>query len=308
MGIAYINKKIIPLENAKIPITSLAFTLGASVFEAVRVYWNKSKRTYYIFNLRKHIQRLFCSLQIMRMKINYKESEIIQIITQLVKQWNKKTNGYIRVTAYIENFSHSGSVYDPETVTTKLCVTIVENNLSLEMKDSITCCISSWTRINDNSIPPRVKSACNYENTRLAGHEAILNGYDNAILINVHGKVSEAAESSIFFVDQHNFLVTPSITSDILASITRELILEIAEKELKIQCIERMVDRTELYCAKEVFICNTAKLIRPVKGIDQIDINNGNIGKITQDIITEFRKIIIGNNEKYLGDSILVNV
>ena len=305
MNLAFINGEIIDIKEAKVPITCLAFTLGGSVFEAVRVNYNSDKKGYYACNIIKHVDRLFDSLKIMRMKINYSKDDVIKIIERLVIKWNKKTNGYIRITAYIKDNATNGSVYDPNSVSTDLCITIVDKPLNFSKEEGIKCCISSWNRISDNCIPPRVKSACNYENTRLAGHEAIINGYQNSILLNNYGKVSEAAESAIFLIDKNDILVTPSTTSDILNSINRLTIIKIWKKLYSKDVIERVVDRTELYISKEVFICNTAKLIRPVISIDNIDIGNGKVGEITKKIIDTYKETILGNNDIAKDYSIL---
>lgn len=308
MDLAYINDSIVKVEEASVPVNCLAFTLGGSVFEAIRVFWNSQKKSYYVFNAKKHVRRLFDSLKVMRMHWKYTEEDILNIIEKIVTEWDQKENGYIRITAYIGEPAPGGSVYDPNLVETKLCVTIVSKENDITLKEGINCCVSSWTRISDNCTPPRVKSACNYENTRLAGHEAKLNGYDNAVLLNKEGKVSEAAESAIFYIDREGRLVTPVTTSDILESINREMILSIWKDLYGVDAIEKVVDRTELYLAKEMFICNTAKMIRPVLSLDKIAIGNGEIGEITRKISERYQEIVMGYDENYNNNCIIINL
>lgn len=306
MSITFINNSYIETKNASIPVTSLSFTLGASVFEAIRVNWNEKRKCYFIINFDLHIRRLYNSLKILRMDITYTSEDIKNIVTQLVKKWALKSDGYIRITAYIKDSSLNGSVYHPNDVHTDLTITINEKKWNNSLSSPIKCCVSSWTRINDNSMPPRVKSAANYENTRLAGQEAILNGYDNAILLNNLGKVSEAAESVLFLIDENNNLVTPNLESDILNSINRRNIIKLWNEKYDKSVIEKFVDRTELYLAKEIFICNTAKLIRPVIEVDKIVIGEGEIGVYTKRIATFYDDILRGNDIEFHDNSLVI--
>ncbi len=306
MKLAYINNQFCEWDSAKIHVSSLAFTLGASVFEACRVNWNSEEKSYCIFRIKDHVDRLFNSIKIMRYNIKYSKEEVLNILYDLVKKWDGECNGYIRITVYVPEPSPGSSVYDPNLVNADLCITLVPSSWPDTLKTGIKCCVSSWERINDNCLPPRVKSACNYENTRLAGHEAILNGYDNAILLNRIGKVSEAAESAVFIIDNNDNLITPDCNSDILPSITRDTIIYIWKKLTGKSCIQRTVDRTELYIAKEMFICNTAKLIRPVLSVDQLPIGDSKPGSKTLEIEDIFLNTIIGKEEYFKKKSIII--
>ena len=303
MRLAFFEGTYIKEEQAKVNISTLGFSLGASVFEACRVNYNKENDTYFLFRIKDHICRLFQSMKIMRMLSPYSQEQLLECVVSLVKKWNMKTDGYIKIMAYISSPSPGSSVFHPDDVTTDICAIISPSNWPREMQSGIHVCVSSWTRIRDNGMPPRVKSVCNYENTRLAGYEAILNGYDNAIMLNNQGKVSEAAESAIFLVDG-NTIVTPNVTSDILNSITRNTIIANCMGKFDIE--ERVVDRSELYLASEIFLCNTAKLIRPVLSVDKIVIGNGEVGKVTKEVQSDYKKVAYGYDKDYLHRSIVV--
>ncbi|WP_052020336.1 aminotransferase class IV [Paenibacillus pini] len=169
----FFDSKLTTIEEAKIPINSLAFTLGASVFEAVRVFYRKNNDDYILLNVKKHVERLFQSMKLMRMYPSFNKNDVVHGIEQLISECNTKNNGYIRITAYVNSPSPGSSVYDPKNVTTMFCITYMEKGQLPEYLEGIHCCTSSWTRISDNVLPPRAKSACNYENTRLAGFEAL---------------------------------------------------------------------------------------------------------------------------------------
>lgn len=305
-SLTYINNKIVKTTEAQIPITSLAFTLGGSVFEALRANWNSKGNFYYLPNIKKNIDRLFDSLKILRMTISESQEELLKIITDLIDTWGENTDAYIRITAYISNSSSSGSVYLPSDVNTKIAVTITEKKWENSITQSIKCQISTWQRISDTSMPPRVKSAANYENTRLAGQEARLNGFDNAIMLNNNGKISEAAESAIFFTDKNNDLITPTLQSDVLNSINRQSIMHIWNELTGKNVIERIVDRTELYLSSEIFLVNTARLIRPVISLDHIQIGNGNVGKNTTKISNLYDKCLRGDKSFFENTSLKI--
>lgn len=304
MNLTWFNNQVTETDKVKIPANCLGFLLGASVFEAVRVYWNAERKEYCLFNVHKHINRLFDSLKIMRMTVTFDKKYVENAVLELLDVWDEKKDGYIRITAFVDSPSPGSSVYDPCCVHTNLMISLVDSPIPDKNID-IKCCISSWRRISDNSMPPRVKSACNYENTRLAGFEAKLNGFDNAIFINEVGKVSEAAESSVFIIDSNKKLITPPVYSDILCSINRELIIRIAKECLGLECIERIIDRTELYLAAEVFICNTAKLIRSVNEIDHIIIG-GRKHVITDAIMKKYLSIVRGDDRRFLDYSMMI--
>lgn len=294
MDLTLMNNQIIETKDAKISATCFGFTLAGSVFEAIRVNWNSDEHYYYIPNLKRHLKRLYDSLKIMRMKLKCSELDIENSIVELIKKWDCQCDGYIRLTAYISTSSKSGSVYLPDEVESEIIISIRESKWEKAYTSDISCCVSSWTRINDNAIPPRVKSAANYENTRLAGQDARLNGFDNAILLNDHGKVSEAAESTIFLVDDDYKLITPTKHDDILESINRKTICDIWEIISGTPVIERNIDRTELYLAKEVFLCNTAKLLRKVVSIDHYNLSDSS--EVILKICKDFEKAVRGES------------
>lgn len=286
----FINNKIVQKSNVNIPIDCLGFVMGISVFEAVRIYRDNKEENVHCFRLNDHINRLYDSMKINRMRILINKSEIQEGIYQLMLKNNVKEDAYIRITVYCSSPSLGSSIFNPNDAEYSILITITHKEEIKEL-NGIRCCVSSWRRISDDSIPPRAKSVANYLNTRLAGFEAVLDGYDNSVFLNSNGKIAEAGESTIIII-KNNTLITPSANSDILESLTRSTILEIAKKVMKLKVEERIVDRTELYLADEIFLTNTAKLIRPIVEIDNYKINKGLIGDTTRELWDNFNKII----------------
>lgn len=144
----------------------------------------------------------------------------------------------------------------------------------------IDCAVSSWTRISDNATPPRVKCAANYVNGRLALLQAKADGYDSVIILNPNGKVSEAPGACLFIV-RDGVPATPAATQGILESITRRTLVQLFDETLGLRAQEREIDRTELYCAEEMFICGTGYQVLPVVSIDRLKVGDGQIGPLT---------------------------
>jgi branched-chain amino acid aminotransferase len=165
--------------------------------------------------------------------------------------------------------------------------------------DKARCGVSSWHRPDDNVNPPQVKSTGIYINNALAKTEAVSNGYDEAIMLAPDGHVSEGSGENIFLVIGGR-LVTPACHNNILMGITRDTVIELAEKELGIETVERSIDRSELYTADECFLTGTAAHITPVAEIDRRQVGNGEIGEITAKLQKLYAKVIRGNHPKYL--------
>ena len=147
-------------------------------------------------------------------------------------------------------------------------------------KKGLNCCITSWRRISDQNLSPRIKCGANYINSRVGQREALRNGYDTCIFLNEFGKVAEGP-GSCFFMVKDGKLVTPLLTDAVLESITRDTIIKLA-KSMNIEVVERTIDRTELYTCDEAFLCGSAMEITPVLSIDKYAIGNGKNGPLTE--------------------------
>jgi branched-chain amino acid aminotransferase len=164
--------------------------------------------------------------------------------------------------------------------------------------DPLRCCTSSWRRVEDDMIPARLKIAGLYVNSILAKTEAVLSGFDEAILLNADSHVCEGTGENLFIVVDGQ-ICTPPLDDNVLPGITRETAMTLAGDELGIDVVERHIDRSELYAADEVFLTGTAAHITSVAEIDHRKIGGGNVGRVTRDLQTIYAGIIRGNNEKY---------
>src|SRR3990167_4271322 len=237
-----INGELVKYQDATIHISSVAMKYGASVFEGVRGYLDTSGNSLNIFAVDQHIKRLMASIKLMKMEFIYNEKCIIESIAQLIKTNKISEDCYIRCAVSIIG---TGGI--DCTGPTMLSIDAFPQGRKPNQANGINVSISSWRRINDNSMPPRLKCIANYQNGRMATLQAKASGYDNTLLLNEHGKISEAPTACVFFL-KNGRLITAPVTADILESITRNFIISFAT-DIGVKVVEREIDRTEAYLA-----------------------------------------------------------
>jgi branched-chain amino acid aminotransferase len=282
-------------EDANVHVTMLgASTIGA-VFEGIRAYWNPKLQESFIFRLPEHLERLFESMKVMRYRQDYSAEQLTEAIKQLVLANEHRHDIYIRPLAYRGDNNPGLTVHSAEAA---ILINTSERATQLLTGRTQHACISSWTRISDNVMPPRVKNISNYRNSQLANMEATVNGYDVALLLNDQGKVAEGPAACLMMV-RHGRLITPDITSSILESITRDSILTMAREDLGLEVIERPVERTELYLADELFLCGTAAEITPVVSVDRYQVGTGEPGPITRRLEQLFIDVLRGDDPRH---------
>ena len=275
-------------------ISEIAWATVGAVFEGIRAYWNAEQEQLYIFRLDEHMQRLIRSQKLVRLPIHHTAEELKAAAVDLLAANEAREDTYIFPLAYTgrSNERRFRGVAESE-----LSITTRPNPTHLQTGMKLAANISSWRRISEDVMPPRAKNIANYRNSQLASIEAMQDGYDTTILLNRNGNVSEAPGACVVMI-RDGVLITPDLTSGILESITRDALLTMA-RDLGIEVQERVVDRTELYLADEVFTCGTAAEITPVTSVDRYDVGNGEIGPITHQLEDLFVKILRGQEENY---------
>lgn len=290
----WFKEEIMPVSEAKINVLAPTSQFGANVFEGLRGYWNEEDGQLFVFRLEEHTQRLMNSIKMMRFEEKYSNEFLQSACKEVIKANDYKEDIAVRQTVFLDGF---GSWF--ATGPTEMFIApIAKGRLLNQQKKGVHCCVSSWERINDNSLSPKIKVGANYINSRAGQLEALRNGYDFSIFLNNQGKVSEGPGSCLFFV-RNGKLITPPVTASILESITRETIIHIAKEELGLTVEEREVDRTELYIADEAFLCGTAVEIVPVLSFDKITVGEGCTGSITEKLRSTYFDIVRGHVPKY---------
>jgi branched-chain amino acid aminotransferase len=282
-----LNGKIVPYGEATTHVMSPAVKYGLSVFEGLRAYWSEADQDLYIFRLKDHTDRLVQSMKLLRFEADFSGADIDAATIELLRRNGIKASAHIRTTVYLDGMGEQQA-----TGPVSYSISALERPRAAKVDKGIRCQISSWMRMADNVMPPRIKCGGNYVNGRLARYQAIKDGYDEAIILNTLGKVAEGPGTCIFFV-RRGELVTPDLASGILESITRETVLTLAQG-LGIKTSERMVDRTELYAADEVFMVGSAAEIVPVVDIDGIAIGAGAPGETTKRLQAAYFDAVTG--------------
>jgi branched-chain amino acid aminotransferase len=267
-----------------------------AVFEGIRAYTGDSDGELSIFRFQEHLERLERSMRLVRLKLEYSLDELIDATIELLRENDVREDTYIRPLAYAAETSGKRFAQIGHDAALLINTSPMVSHLKSGMTQ--TASVSSWRRISEDVMPPRVKNISNYRNSQLAGMEARHNGYDTAILLNQQGKVSEGPGACLMLVSE-NQVVTPDIGSGILESITRDALIVLLKEVIGLEVVERQVDRTELYLADEVFTCGTAAEITPIVGIDKYTIGDGSIGPVTRALESAFEDVLRGRDARY---------
>ena len=288
----WFDGKFIPLSNANVPITTHAIHYGTSIFEGIRAYWNS--KNLYIFRLEDHIKRFRQSGRFYSIPLKFTDEQIMDAIIQLCKKNNMKRSCYIRPFYFVGQYGIN--LHVNETAPTHVAAFMFPFG-DLFNKNGISVGISSWRKFSDQSTPPLAKMGGNYLNSILATQECKRNGYDEAILLDVHSNLSEAPGENIFVV-RNNTLITPPLESSALEGITRDSVMKIAE-DLGYLVKEKTITRSEAYLADEMFLTGTAAEITPVISIDGKKIGTGKPGNTTKQIVSTYLDAVSAKNDKY---------
>lgn len=295
-AIAYFQGGFVPLSEANINITTHALHYGTAVFEGIRGNWNEDRSTLFVFRPREHYERLLQGCRIMMMDIPYSVDDLLKITDDLIKNCDYREDLYIRPIVY--KSEEKVANLRLQDLSSEFGLITVPFGAYIETEGAIRCCTSSWRRIDDTIIPPRVKISGHYVNSILAKTEATLAGFDEAIFMNQDGSISEGSGENIFMVSQ-DVIHTPFVGENNLTGITRDSVWQIAEKELGIKIVERRIRRSELYLADEVFLTGTAAHVTPVGQLDNRDIGSGGVGPVTKSLQDIYQEVIKGNNPRY---------
>ena len=288
----WLDGKFVPLSKAKVPITTHAIHYGTSIFEGIRGYW--SSKNLYIFRLNDHVKRLRNSGKFYNITFNFSDRQIKNAVLNLCRKNKIKESCYIRPFYFVGQYGINLHV-------TKKAPTHVGMFSfpfgDLFNKNGITATISKWRKFSDLSTPIQAKMGGNYLNSVLATQDAKQKGFDEAILLDQSGNVSEAPGENIFLV-KNNKLITPTLSASALDGITQNSIITLA-KDMNLKVKARKVSKKELKFADEIFLSGTAAEITPIIKLDKKKIGDGKVGKITKSLMTSYVDTVMNKNKKY---------
>ena len=294
---AFFHGNIVPISEAKVSVMTHALHYGTAVFEGVRGNWNEAQNKLFVFRMAEHYDRLLQGCRMMMMDIPYSTEDLCNITIQLLQSCGYKQDLYIRPLAYkSQELVANLRLQDLDSDFTLMAVPF---GAYIDAEGAIDCTTSSWRRIDDTIIPPRVKISGHYVNSILAKTEATLAGFDEAIMLTQDGDVSEGSGENLFMV-VNGSIFTPPVADNNLTGITRDSAITLAKDLLGIEVVERRIRRSELYLCDEVFLTGTAAHITPVGSLDRRPIGEGGVGPITTKLRDAYVEVIKGDSPDYI--------
>ena len=293
-GKIWMDGQLVDWRDAKIHVLTHTLHYGCGVFEGVRAY-NTVNGTA-IFRLQEHTQRFFNSAKILRMKMPFTQEQVNEA-QRLVVRENKLESCYLRPLAWIGS-QKLGVSPKGNTIHVMIAAWPWGAYLGEEgLKKGIRVKTSSYTRHHVNITMTQAKAVSNYTNSILANMEATDEGYDEALLLDSQGFVSEGAGENVFVV-KDGVIYTPDLSAGALNGITRNTVFAIA-KDLGLEIVQKRITRDEIYISDELFFTGTAAEVTPIRELDRVEIGSGSRGPITEKIQNAFFDIVNGRNPKY---------
>ena len=274
----WFKNQIMNVNEAMVNVLSPSTQFGLNVFEGIPCYWNDEQKQLYAFRLNDHYNRLIRSAKLLQLDSKFTKEDYQKALIDTVRANEYDENLSVRQTLFVDGFGSWGSEGP---------------------KKGLNCCITSWRRISDENLSPRIKCGANYMNSRVGQREALRNGYDTCLFLNEVGKIAEGP-GSCFFMVKGDTLITPRLTDSVLESITRDTVIKLATEELGMKFLERTIDRTEVYMADEAFLCGSAMEVTPVYTVDRYPIGTGGQGEWTKKVHSKYLECVQGKLQKYL--------
>jgi branched-chain amino acid aminotransferase len=293
---AYFEGKIVPYEQAKVGVLTHALNYGTAAFGGLRGYWNAEAEQLYLFRPLDHYHRLLNSAKLLCMEFEHTPESLMQVTIDLLKKEGHHQDVYVRPLIYKSSEAIGVKLHGLEDAISIVSLPF-DRYVSNDTNAHVT--ISSWRRVDDNVIPARGKISGAYANSALIKTDALRSGFDEALVLNQNGHLSEGSAENIFMV-RDGVVITPPVTENVLEGITRKTAMILAEKELDLPVIERPIDRTEVYICDELFMTGTAAQITAITKVDHRAVGSGEMGPISSQLRSLFDGVVRGRNENYI--------
>ncbi len=293
---AFFKGKIVPYSEAKVGILTHTIHYGTGIFGGMRGFWNEDEQELFVFRPADHIRRFLNSAKILNMNLPYSDDDLQKALFDLLRTEDLRTNCYIRPLAYFSDEIIGVRLHD---LTPEVAIVAVPFGSYVDNEEGLHVTVSSWRRIDDNMIPARGKITGAYINSALIKTDAQRAGFDEALVLNQDGHLSEGSAANTIFI-RDGVACTPPITDNILEGITRRTVMQLLRDEMKIEVVERRIDRTEIYLCDEVFFCGTGVQVAAITRIDHRPVGMGRIGPITQQLRKLYFAVVSGRVPKYI--------
>jgi branched-chain amino acid aminotransferase len=291
----FFRGRVVPYSDVKFGVLTHALNYGTAVFGGLRAYWNDDEKQLFVFRPHDHFRRFLQSTKLLCMELPYSGEELVKGLTELIRTEGHKEDLYIRPLAFDADEIIGVRLHDLHAEVSMVVMPFGNYNKN---EDSMHVTISSWRRIDDNVIPARGKIAGAYVNSAFAKTDALRAGFDEVIVLNNDGHISEGSAAN-FFLFRNGAFATPPITDNVLEGITRRTIIQLIRDELRMEIQERQIDRTELYLADEAFFCGTGVQISAITRVDHRPVGTGEMGEATARLRKIFFDVVRGRVPKY---------
>jgi branched-chain amino acid aminotransferase len=292
---AFFKGQIVPIEEAKVSVMTHALNYGTGCFEGIRAYWNEEQQQLFVFRLQEHYERLLRSCRILHIDLPYSAAALGRITVELLRQEGYRQDAYIRPLAFKADEIIGVRLHG---LTDELAIFATPFGRYLEEEEGAHVCISSWRRVDDNAVPARAKITGAYVNSALVKSAAILGGFNEALVLDQNGHISEGSAENFFMV-RNGHLVTPPVHTDILEGITRDSIIELAREEMGLETVERQIDRSEVYICEEAFLTGTGVQVAAITQVEHRPIGIGQMGPVVMRLREVYFDAAKGRNPKY---------
>ena len=292
---AFFRGQIVPIDQAKISVMTHALNYGTGVFGGLRGYWNEEEEQLYVFRVRDHMRRFIQSASLIRIQLKYTPDELVSIVTDLLRHEGFRENCYIRPLAYKSSELIGVRLHNLDD---DLTIFSLPFGRYIQNEEGAHVCFSAWRRVEDNAIPARGKIVGAYANSALIKTDAAMSGYDEAIVLNENGHISEMSAAN-FFLIRDGAAITPPVYSNVLEGIVRRSLMQLLRDEMGVEVVERDIDRTEVYVADEAFMCGTGVQVAAITKVEHRPIGTGQLGPITNRLRDLFYDVVCGRVPKY---------
>lgn len=293
--LAFFRGKIVPYSEAKVGLLTHTLNYGTGCFGGLRGYYNQEEEQLLVFRPHDHYRRFLNSARLLSMTLPYSEDDLVQTTLELLRAEGHRQDVYIRPLAYKADEIIGVKLHDLHD---EVSIVALPFGRYVENEEGAHVTFSSWRRVDDNMIPARGKISGAYVNSAFIKTDALRAGFDEALVLNADGHLSEGSAEN-FFMLRDGAVVTPPVTDNILEGITRRTVMTLIRDELGMDVVERPIDRTEVYLADEAFFCGTGVQIAAITRVDHRPIGAGQMGHFVSELRDLYFDVVRGRVQKY---------
>jgi branched-chain amino acid aminotransferase len=292
---AFFQGRIVPYSEATVGVLAHSLNYGTGVFGGLRGYWNDDEQQIFVFRPDDHYRRFLQSANMLCMELPYTLQDLTEVTLDLLRAEGHREDCYIRPLAFYPEPQIGVKLHG---MVPELSVVSIPFGLYVENDKGAHVTVSSWRRVDDNSMPARGKIVGAYVNSAFVKTDAERAGFDEAIVLNADGHISEGSAANVFLV-RNGVVLTPPVTDNILEGIVRRTVIQLLREDLGVEVIERSIDRTELYIADEAFFSGTGVQLTAITKVDHRPIGSGKMGPVTTRLRDLFFRVVRGREDKY---------